>query len=159
MFLGKGVLKICIKFTEEHLCRSVLSIKLLCFTLAGCSSVSLLHIFRSSFYKNTYRELLLTGPSFVLRISGLYWEGLFTLFSNYPCHQQWGSGSNLYVNILIGRRALSLRQISTALKDKGPFLNINSFCFLNSETFLVTKRFTKADLHSCSRKKDRQKNL
>ena len=158
MLLEKGVLKICIKFTEEHLCRSVISIELLCFTLAGCSPVSLLHIL-SSFYKNTYRELLLTGPSFVLRIPGLYWEGLFILFSNYPCHQQWGSGSNLYVNILIGRRALSLQQISTALKDKGPFLNINSFCFLNSETFLVTKIFTKADLHSCSRKKDRQRYL
>ena len=28
VFLGKGVLKICIKFTGEHLCRSVISIKL-----------------------------------------------------------------------------------------------------------------------------------
>ena len=30
VFFGKGVLKICSKFTEEHLCRSVISIKLLC---------------------------------------------------------------------------------------------------------------------------------
>ena len=29
MFLGKGVLKICSKFTGEHPCRSVISIKLL----------------------------------------------------------------------------------------------------------------------------------
>ena len=28
VFLGKGVLKICSKFTEEHLCQSVISIKL-----------------------------------------------------------------------------------------------------------------------------------
>ena len=30
MFLGKGVLRICSKFTGEHLCQSVISIKLLC---------------------------------------------------------------------------------------------------------------------------------
>ena len=30
VFLGKGVLKICSKFTGEHPCRSVISIKLLC---------------------------------------------------------------------------------------------------------------------------------
>ena len=30
VFLGKGVLKICNKFTEERLCRSAISIKLLC---------------------------------------------------------------------------------------------------------------------------------
>ena len=30
VFLGKGVLKICRKFTGEHPCRSVISIKLLC---------------------------------------------------------------------------------------------------------------------------------
>ena len=28
VFLGKGVLRICSKFTGEHLCRSVISIKL-----------------------------------------------------------------------------------------------------------------------------------
>ena len=31
VFLTKGVLKICIKFTGEHPCRSVTSIKLLCY--------------------------------------------------------------------------------------------------------------------------------
>ena len=30
VFLGKGVLKICSKFTGEHPCQSVVSIKLLC---------------------------------------------------------------------------------------------------------------------------------
>ena len=38
VFLGKGVLKICSKFTGEHPCRSVISIKL---------HSSLLHIFRT----------------------------------------------------------------------------------------------------------------
>ena len=65
-FLGKGVLKICSKFTGEHPCRSVISVKLLCnfieITLQhGCSPVNLLHIFRTSFPKNTAEGLLLTS--------------------------------------------------------------------------------------------------
>ena len=66
VFLRKGVLKICSKFTGEHPCRSVISIKLLCritlieITLRhGCSSVNLLHIFRTPFLKNTFGRLLL----------------------------------------------------------------------------------------------------
>ena len=58
VFLGKGVLKICSKFTGEHPCRSVISINLLCnfneITLRhGCSTVNLLHIFRTHFLMNT----------------------------------------------------------------------------------------------------------
>ena len=54
VFLRKGILKICSKFTGEHPCRSAISIKLLCnfieITLRhGCSPVSLLHIFKSTF--------------------------------------------------------------------------------------------------------------
>ena len=33
VFLGKDVLKNCSKFTREHLCRSLISIKLLCFEI------------------------------------------------------------------------------------------------------------------------------
>ena len=58
VFLGKGVLKTCSKFTGEHPCRSVISIKLLCNFIEiafrhGCSPVNLLHNFRTSFLKNT----------------------------------------------------------------------------------------------------------
>ena len=58
VFLGKGVLKICSKFTGEHPCRSVISIKLQSSFIEialrhGCSSVNLLHIFRTPFPKNT----------------------------------------------------------------------------------------------------------
>ena len=35
MFLGKGVLKICSKFTGEHPCRSAILIKLLCNFIVG----------------------------------------------------------------------------------------------------------------------------
>ena len=56
VFLGKVVLKICSKFTEEYPCRSVISIKLksnfIEITLwHGCSPVNLLHIFRTPFLK------------------------------------------------------------------------------------------------------------
>ena len=64
VFLGKGVLKICSKFTWEHPCRGVISIKLrsnfIKITLQhGCSPVYLLHIFRIPFVKNTSGGLLL----------------------------------------------------------------------------------------------------
>ena len=64
MFLGKGILKKCSKFTGDHPCRSVISIKLqsnfIEITLRrGCSPVNLLHIFRTPFPKNTSGGLLL----------------------------------------------------------------------------------------------------
>ena len=65
MFLGKGVPKICNKFTEEHPCRSTISIKLQSNFIEiplrhGCSPVNSLHIFRIPFSKNTSGRLLLT---------------------------------------------------------------------------------------------------
>ena len=61
VFLGKGILKTCSKFTGEHPCLSVISIKLLIeITLRhGCSPVNLLHIFRTPFHKSTSGRLLL----------------------------------------------------------------------------------------------------
>ena len=64
MFLGKGVLEICSKFTGEHPCRSAISIKLQSNFIEithrhGCFTVNLLHIFRTAFPKNTSGWLLL----------------------------------------------------------------------------------------------------
>ena len=64
VFLGRGVQKICSKFTGEHLRRSTISTKLqsnfIEITLPhGCSPVNLLHIFRTPFLKNTSGRLLL----------------------------------------------------------------------------------------------------
>ena len=64
LFIGKPFLKICSKFTGEHPCRNVISIKLLCnfieFALQhGCCPINMMHIFRTPSYKNTYGELLL----------------------------------------------------------------------------------------------------
>ena len=63
VFLRKGALKICSKFTGEHPCRSAISVKLLCnfieITLPHeCSPVNLLHIFRTNLLKNTPGWLL-----------------------------------------------------------------------------------------------------
>ena len=63
VFLGKGVLKTCSKFTGEHRCRIAISIKLqnsfMEITLRhGCSPVNFLHIFRTPFYKSTSRGCL-----------------------------------------------------------------------------------------------------
>ena len=64
VFLEKGVLKICSKFTEEHPCQTVISIKLQGNFIEialrhGRSPANLLHIFRTYFPKNTSEGLLL----------------------------------------------------------------------------------------------------
>ena len=67
MFLKKGALKICSKFTEEHTRRSAISTKLLCNFIEivlrhECSLVDLLHICRTHFSKSTSVQLLLAKP-------------------------------------------------------------------------------------------------
>ena len=85
MFLGIGVLKIYSKFIGEQPSRSAISIKWLYqfieITLRhGCSPVTLLHIFRTPFPKNTSDRLLLyngvqsykvTASSFLKKCSPL----------------------------------------------------------------------------------------
>ena len=56
VFLGKGAMKICSKFTGEHSCRNAISIKLL---WRECSPVNLLHIFTTPFPMNISGWLLL----------------------------------------------------------------------------------------------------
>ena len=73
VFLRKSVLETYRKFTGEHPCRSVISIKLVCNLLCnfieillrhdGCSPVNLQHIFRTTFSKNTSGWLLLYATS------------------------------------------------------------------------------------------------
>ena len=64
VFLRKGVLEICSKFTGEYPCRSVITIKLqsnfIEITLRhGCSPENLLFIFRTPYPKNISGGLLL----------------------------------------------------------------------------------------------------
>ena len=61
VFLGKGVLKVCSKCTGKHPWRSRISIKLQSIFIKvahRCYPVNLLHIFETTFYKNTYGSLL-----------------------------------------------------------------------------------------------------
>ena len=73
VFSGKGVvLKICSKFTGEHLCRSVKSIKLLYSLIEialrhGYFPVSFLYIFRTAFSEIIFGGLLL----YVFKENGL----------------------------------------------------------------------------------------
>ena len=77
--LGKGVLKICSKFTGEHSCGSAISIKLQSnfneITLRhGCSPVNLLHFFGTPFLKITSGWLLLNNYFlvFVVNIGSIF---------------------------------------------------------------------------------------
>ena len=64
VFLWKHFLKKCRKFTGEHPCRSVISIKMQSNVIEttlrnGCSPVNLLHIFRAPFTENISVETFL----------------------------------------------------------------------------------------------------
>ena len=59
VFLRKDVLKICSKFTGEYPCQRPISIFIEITLRHGCSSVNLLHIFRTPSLKNTSVWLLL----------------------------------------------------------------------------------------------------
>ena len=84
VFLENGVIKISGKFTEEHLCRSVISIKLLC---------DLLHIFRTAFTKNTSGWLLLyqrhiSENTILLHIISKKCSRNECIFTGTPCKNQ-----------------------------------------------------------------------
>ena len=97
VFLGKGILKICSKFTGEHPCQS--ANKMLCNFIEialrlGCSPVNLLYIFRTPFLKYTSGQLLLNL---------LWWTVISLLF--------WNKVSKL----LLSSFAMSLNDLSWIL--------------------------------------------
>ena len=59
VFCEKDVLKLCSKFSGEYPCQSMIEITL----CHGCSSVNLLHIFRTPFRKNASGGMLLYPAS------------------------------------------------------------------------------------------------
>ena len=76
VFLRKDVLKICSKFTGEHPCQSVISIKLQSNFIEialwhGCSSVNLLRIFRAPFSRKTSEWLFLNLSQEISQITSL----------------------------------------------------------------------------------------
>ena len=73
VFLEKGVLKICSKFTGEHPCQSVI--------WHGCSPVNSMHIFITPFLKNTSGRLLLHIWHYLVSNKNL-WKNI----NNIPKH-------------------------------------------------------------------------
>ena len=78
VFLRKGALKTCNKFTGEHSCRSVISINLQSNFIEitfwhDYSLVNLLHIFRTTFFKNTSGALLLKIVVIIFFLSSQYY--------------------------------------------------------------------------------------
>ena len=109
VFLEKGILKICSKFTGEHPCRIAISIKLQSNFIEialwyGCSSVNLLHIFRKSSPENTSGGLLLSFEellrknhrrevtlNFHFSLEGFF-KTVFTefVFPSFHCYSMFG---------------------------------------------------------------------
>ena len=92
VFLRKGVLKICRKFTGEHPCRSAISIKLQSNLVEivlrhGCFPVNLLHIFRTPFPKNTSGRLVL---NFLSKVKDVI--RTIATRGKLPPAQGWGFG-------------------------------------------------------------------
>ena len=89
-FLRKGVLRLCSKFTGQHPCRSVISIKLQnnfieMILWHGCFPVNLLHIFRLPFPENTLGWLLLEFVEKRLIVAKRYsWWVINPLLANIP---------------------------------------------------------------------------
>ena len=77
VFLGKGVLKICSKFTGEHPYQSAISINLLCYTWHGCSPVIC-----CIFSKHLFLRTLLQGCFYVEDNIYPDFLGIFNLLTN-----------------------------------------------------------------------------
>ena len=97
VLLGKGLLKICSKFTGEHPCRSMTSIKLLCNFIEivlrhGFSPVNLLHIFRTPFPNN-----LSGGPLLI------FFRGYFLSLKYFLFRQRFSLGHFLGPNFFFFR--------------------------------------------------------
>ena len=101
VFLRKGVLRTCSKFTREYPCQNVISIMLqsnfIEITLPhGCFPVNLLHIFRTPFLKNTSGRLLLKISINLQMVSevAVYRCSINPVFSKIP--------KNLHKNTCLG---------------------------------------------------------
>ena len=94
LFLGKGALKVNSKFTGEHSCHSVISIKFLCIFIEitlrhGCSPLNLLYTSETSLPNSSSRGLLLE----VVEREISDWNGLsgafFSGFKSYLTIKTW----------------------------------------------------------------------
>ena len=142
MFLGKGVLKICSKFTGEHPCRSVISIKLQSSFIEiifwyGCSPVNFLHIFRTPFHRTP--------------LGGCFWRISLIIFINLWVRNRQSSKHVFPFksdNCLRKLTSRTLRKLQEQVNDwhtKKLFINTSSFlvkkfsCFFKNWTVFLIK--------------------
>ena len=130
MFLRKGVLKICSKFTGEHPCRSMTSIKLKSNFIEialrhVCSSVNLQHIFRTPFQQSTSQLLLrkyvflkLTifhGQNFVIALVMTFWLMLlrkpFVLLVSSIISITKSNSADFFKNLILVQRTFNYHLI------------------------------------------------
>ena len=114
VFLGKGVLKICCKFTGERPCRSAISIK-----LQICSPANLLHIFRTPFCKNTSGRLLLEYARRKLNCIIIYSSKPKAFIESFS---ESGFNSyimlNFYISVVLGKKVLTVAGCVTQVVNK-----------------------------------------
>ena len=114
VFLGKGVLKICCKFTGERPCRSAISIK-----LQICSPAYLLHIFRTPFSKNTSGRLLLEYARRKLNCIIIYSSKPKAFIESFS---ESGFNSyimlNFYISVVLGKKVLTVAGYVTQVVNK-----------------------------------------
>ena len=114
VFLGKGVLKICCKFTGERPCRSAISIK-----LQICSPANLLHIFRTPFSKNTSGRLLLEYARRKLNCIIIYSSKPKAFIESFS---ESGFNSyimlNFYISVVLGKKVLTVADYVTQVVNK-----------------------------------------
>ena len=134
VFLRKAALKICSKFTGEHPCRIVISVKMLCnfieITLWHvCSPVNLLHIFRIRFPRNTSWWLLLSFALNILKKFSMFqfWDSKVSkCIVTIPPKYVTGIVSSLSVNVaFFDFRLFSLIFLICLFSV---FLNVFYFC-------------------------------
>ena len=114
VFLGKGVVKICCKFTGERPCRSAISIK-----LQICSPANLLHIFRTPFSKNTSGRLLLEYARRKLNCIIIYSSKPKAFIESFS---ESGFNSyimlNFYISVVLGKKVLTVAGYVTQVVNK-----------------------------------------
>ena len=137
LFLGKGALNICSKFTGEHPCRR----KHGCFqwnfienTLrCGCSPINLLHIFRTSFYKNTYEgmflEFVVPLNFFSTVMPCVLWKKCFKTSPNYKFIISTKASQCYHIKLshIILAKCLNKFNFLIMLFSHFPFLNVPRF--------------------------------
>ena len=97
VFLGKGVLKIFIKYTGKHPCWSVISIKLLCnYTSAWVFSCKF-----SAYFQNTFSYKSTSGEMFVKITSGEIFQGILVSLERCLFEDIYNRKGTIFFNIIV----------------------------------------------------------